>query len=50
MGIARKSADIHDKTEVSVEGEQDRGARPLAPPEQMCFASEGYEVFIYDQG
>ena len=22
----------------------------LAPPEQLCFAPEGYEVLIYDQG
>ena len=50
MGIARKPADIHDETEVSVEEEQDRSACPLAPPEQLCFSSEGYEVLIYDQG
>lgn len=50
MGIGREPVKIHDKTEVSVEVEQDGGTCPLALPEQLYFALEGYKVFIRDQG
>ena len=50
MGIDREPAKIRDKTEVSVEVEQDGGACPLALPEQLYFAPEGYKVLIRDQG